>query len=134
MSKTQVSVVMDGTHSFILSKVFTYFTYFVEVTKYLCEKTFTDTLVWVPSKKYYQISATVPNISKEFGQQIIEPWLLKWSDEHRGGNKPKAPYLKYNKNSGVTTVVIPLTLFEGNCLMSDAKIEQYLEKNIRWAK
>lgn len=121
----------NGPISFVLSAVFTYFT---EVTKYLCEKTFTDSLVWTPSKKYNQISTTVPNVSKEFGQQVIEPWLLAWSDEHRGGTRIKAPYLKYHDKSGTATVVIPLTLFEGNTFMQDVKVTQYLERSIRRAK
>ena len=40
--------------------------HFEEVSGYLCEKSFVESLTWIPSKKMGQISVEVPNISKEF--------------------------------------------------------------------
>lgn len=105
------------------------FPHFEELFGYLCEKSFANSLTWIPSRKLGQISVEVPNITKEFGQQVIIPWLIQWSNKFRGDNI-RVPYLRYNVKHSCATVVIPLVPKEHNFLKQDARYEAALK---RWA-
>lgn len=105
------------------------FPYFEKVFDYLCEKCFVESLTWIPSSKRGQVSVEIPNISKEFGQQIIAPWLIQWSTKFRGDDT-KVPYLRYNVKYDIATIVIPLGPKEQAYLKQDARYEAALK---RWA-
>ena len=102
------------------------FGYFEEVSRYVCDKMFTDFAYWYPNNANTALQIDVVDISKEFGEEVIKPWLAGWHERNKRMSA-KAPYLKYLKNN-TARIIIPLVAEEKNVLRSTKKYEGELIK------
>ena len=102
------------------------FNYFRDVSRYVCDKMFTDVVYWYPNTKQTAVYLDIVELSKEFGEEVIKPWLAGWHERNKRMSA-KAPYLKYLKNN-TARIIIPLTKEEKGVLNSVRDYEETLLK------
>ena len=102
------------------------FGYFQEVAEYICEKMFINVAFWYSNSKKTEVHIDVVELSKEFGEQIIMPWLAGWHERNKRVSV-KAPHLKYLKNNAAR-IIIPLTVEEKDVLRASSAYDDMAKK------
>ena len=87
-----------------------YIPYFGELLKYLCEKSFATDIIYI-FPQHWVAEFYVGNISREFGQQIVEPWIAAWTQRHRPFDI-KPPHVEYKEIENVMILTVPLASAE----------------------
>lgn len=84
--------------------------YFAELVEYLCEKSFaTDIINVCPG--HWRAKFYVKNTSKEFGEQVIMPWVVAWSKRNRFCGI-KLPRAEYKEVENCMILIVPLAIEE----------------------
>jgi hypothetical protein len=80
--------------------------YFAELVEYLCEKSFATDVITVCTG-HWRAKFYVGNVSKEFGEQIIMPWVTAWSLRNRPFDI-KLPRAAYREEENCMILIVPL--------------------------
>ena len=102
-------------------------TYFGDVIKYLREKSFASEITYYCTD-HWTIEFLVKDVSKEFVQQVIKPWVANWSERVRPQDVGVIRY-KYDLGSWVV-ISIPLAASEIDGISKYIKVAEDVKRGL----